>query len=65
MYRYYLTQRPPSPGTFPGKPTNIKSFDTRQLVSEIGRPAWGWVEYEEALTEKQTADYELTPLNSN
>jgi len=60
MIRYYLTQRPPSPGTFPGKPVNMKSFDTREHVEEIGRPAWGWVEYEWPLTIKETEDYELT-----
>ena len=27
-YRYYLTQRPPSPGTFP-KGTDIVSFDDK------------------------------------
>lgn len=59
MNRYYLTQRPPAPGTFPGKPVNLKSFDAREHVEEIGRPAWGWVEYEEPLTDKQAADYEL------
>ena len=60
MNRYYLTQRPPAPGSFPGKPVNMKAFDNRKHVEEIGRPAWGWVEYEEPLTEKQAADYELT-----
>lgn len=60
MNRYYLTQRPPAPGTFPGKPVNMKAFDSREHVEEIGRPAWGWVEYEKPLTEKQIADYELT-----
>lgn len=59
MNRYYLTQRPPAPGTFPGKPANIKTYDERKYVSEIERQAWGWVEYEELLTEKQAADYEL------
>lgn len=65
MYRYYLTQRPPSPGTFPGKPANLTAFNTRQYVSEIERQAWGWVEYEGPLTEKQAADYELTPYRQN
>jgi len=60
MERYYLTQRPPSPGAFPGKPVNLKAFDARKHVDEIGRPAWGWVEYEQPLTDKQAADYELT-----
>lgn len=62
MNRYYLTQRPPAPGTFPGKPVNMKAFDSREHVEEIGRPAWGWVEYEEPLTEKQATDYELAEI---
>lgn len=60
MIRYYLTQRPPMPGAFPGKPTKIETYDERKYVSEIERQAWGWVEYQEPLTEKQTEDYELT-----
>lgn len=66
MIRYYLTQRPPAPGTFPGKPVNLKSFDKRTHVEEIGRPAWGWVEYEWPLTIKEAEDYELTrPIKFN
>jgi hypothetical protein len=60
MERYYLTQRPPSPGAFPGKPANMEAYDQKAYVEEIGRPAWGWVEYREPLTEKQAAEYELT-----
>lgn len=59
--RYYLTQRPPAPGTFPGKPTKIGAYDTKEHVEEIGREAWGWVEYQEPLEERQIKDYELTP----
>lgn len=66
MNRYYLTQRPPAPGTFPGKPANIKTYDERKYVSEIGRRAWGWVEYREPLTEKQADEYELSrPMKFN
>lgn len=61
MYRYYLTQRPPAPGTFPNGASSLESYDYRQLVVEIGRPAWGWVEFETPLTDKQIFDYELTP----
>jgi len=60
MTRYYLTQRPPAPGTFPGKPIALEAFDQKSFVEEIGRPAWGWVEYEAPLTPKQAANYELT-----
>lgn len=35
MNRYYLTQRPPAPGTFPGKPANIKTYDERKILNKI------------------------------
>lgn len=57
--RYYLTQRPPAPGTFPGKPVEIKAFDSKGYVGEIGCRAWGWVEYKEPLSQEQVDDYEL------
>lgn len=59
--RYYLTQRPPTPGTFPGRPTKIEAYDQKTYVEEIGREAWGWIEYPEPLEEKRAEDYELTP----
>ena len=46
MYRYYSTQRPVGPGTFPGRPESIENFDTREEVPGIG-PAWGYLEYRE------------------
>lgn len=60
MNRYYLTQRPPSPGAFPGKPVNMEAYDQKTYIEEIGRPAWGCVEYKEPLADKQADDYELT-----
>lgn len=61
MYRYYSTQRPVTPGTFPGKPTTIHNFDSRESVCGGQMQAWGYVEYEKPLTEKQMKDYELKP----
>ena len=64
--RYYLTQRPPSPGTFPGTPIGMATFEKKKYVEEIGRQAWGWVEYQEPLTEKQADEYELSrPMKFN
>ncbi len=60
MNRYYLKQRPPAPGTFSDKPLGMKAYDTRKRIDEIGRPAWGWVEYKEPLSEEQVSNYELT-----
>ena len=41
MNRYYLTQRPPAPGTFPGKPVNMKAFDNREHVEGNRPPGMG------------------------
>ena len=62
--RYYLTQRPPAPGTFPGKPSVIVGYDAREYVEDIERNAWGYVEYDEELTRKQASDYELVAENT-
>ena len=61
MTRYYSTQRPIGPGTIPNepKPAEIVNFDSRQQVESIGRPAWGYVDYDEPLDEETAADYEL------
>lgn len=62
-YRYYSTQRPLWPGTFP-RPTGnraeaIENYDSRTYVPEIGREAWGHIDYEHPLTAQEAADYEL------
>lgn len=59
MFRYYLTQRPPEPGTFPKGALIIGAYDDKIFVPEIGRNAWGWVEYEEPLSNFLIAQYEL------
>ena len=44
--RYYSTQRPVSPGSYPtGGVISIVNFDTKRYVSEIGGNAWGYIEY--------------------
>ena len=60
MYRYYSTQRPVGPGTFPGRPDNIVNFDSREDVPGIG-PAWGYLEYREPLDDGTARSYELKP----
>lgn len=61
--RYYLTQRGPGPGALPRDGVNlitkVEDFGARIHVEEINRRAWGYVEYEKALTIKQITDYEL------
>lgn len=61
-YRYYSTQRPVMPGSYPNSENveAIHNFDTKSFCEEIGREAWGYIEYREALTKEQAEAYELT-----
>lgn len=62
-HRYYSTQRPFGPGTFPKKDgrETITNYDGPTYCEEIGREAWGHIEYPEPLTEQEAQEYELTP----
>lgn len=61
-YRYYLPLRPVSLGTQPNGFTEYKNFDGRQFCPEIGHEAWGYVEYDKALSEKQMKEYDLIQM---
>jgi hypothetical protein len=61
-HRYYLTQRPPSIGTHPNGALKTVSFDNKQNFEGVN--CWGYVEYENPLTEAQINDYELTEKKS-
>ncbi len=63
MFRYYSTRRPIMPGGLPKTEgvIEIKNFDRKTFCEEIKRIAWGYVEYETALTQKEADEYELTP----
>lgn len=66
-YRYYSTQRPLGPGTHPrqdGTENVVNFFAGKVFCEEIGREAWGYIEYTEPLTEKESRDYELTPAGA-
>ena len=66
MYHYYLTQRPPSIGTYPREGVvAVEAYDGKKVVADIGRMAWGKVTYAEPLTERQVYDFELTPSPKN
>ena len=66
-YRYYSTQRPVDIGTFPKPPDNpvveVHNYDADSRIPvENGMiQAWGYVEYQKSLTEKEAGDYELRP----
>lgn len=60
MTRYYSTMRPVGPGTFPKEGAlEIHNYDSRTYVEEISREAWGYIEYNRELNEKEQEDYEL------
>ena len=58
--RYYSTQRPIVPGSVPGEGlTEIHNFDDKTFCPAIEREAWGWAEYDHALTAAEVERYEL------
>lgn len=61
--RYYSTQRPVSPGSYPqnkdNEITEIFNYDDKTYIEEIGREAWGYIDYLYPLTEQDIGDYEL------
>lgn len=62
--RYYSTQRPIAPGSFPEPEGNtverIVNFPAKTYVDEIWKQAWGYIDYEKSISEKDASDYELT-----
>jgi len=63
--RYYSTQRPIMPGSYPKPEHNkvlcVHSFDSKTYCEEIDREAWGYIEYDYPLRPESALDYELTP----
>lgn len=62
-HRYYSTQRPIAPGTYPrqdGTESITNFFGGKIFCEEIRREAWGFIEYREPISPKETKDYELT-----
>lgn len=62
MFRYYSEQRPILLGGFPKSidVERIENFDTKKFCEEIGREAWGYIEYREELSKKEVDAYEFT-----
>ena len=48
-YKYYSVLRPVGIGTCPDNFSGFYNYQYRTYVDEIGREAWGWVEYAEPL----------------
>jgi hypothetical protein len=60
--RYYSTERPLTPGAYPEmsqKPLNIVNFDDKCYCEEVGREAWGYIEYENPLASTVSQHYNL------
>lgn len=64
--RYYLTQRPVMLGAFPRPAENrivkIGDFDQMRYCPEIGRNAWGYIDYTYPLSREEAEQYELTEV---
>ena len=61
--RYYSTQRPVVPGSYPKPIGNtvkeVVNFDERTFCPTIGREAWGYIDYELPLSPVIARDMEL------
>lgn len=64
-HRYYCPARPPAPGAIPKGAARMMCSDDEYMTDEEGHVirAWGFVEYDRPLTEKEIDDYELEPAN--
>lgn len=61
-YRYFSTQRPVAPGTFPKKPgCEISNYPQKIYIDGTGFSAWGHIDYDEPLTDAEVNQYELKP----
>lgn len=61
--RYYSIMRPIGIGTYPtgARVANIVNFHERKYVPEIGREAWGYIEFSHTLSKQNQISYELLP----
>jgi len=59
-HRYFSVLRPVGIGTFPKDGMcRFQNFDHRTTVIEIGREAWGYLDYDRKLTDKEADNYDL------
>lgn len=60
--RYYSTQRPVTPGSYPKNGAiYIENYSQPNFFHEINRAAWGFIDYDRELTAEEAAQWELTP----
>lgn len=64
MTKYYNTQRPIGPGTYPkpqdNKVIKIKNFDKKEKIENENISAYGYIKYEKPLMPAAAKAYELT-----
>lgn len=68
MIRYYSPLRPFGTGTYPrqdGRETITNFTEGRIFCEEIGREAWGYIEYPEPITDKDARSYDLIKAGSD
>ena len=62
--RYYSTQRPVTPGSFPrpdgNKVLEIHNYDSKTYCEELGREVWGYIDDEKPLARFDLDSYELS-----
>lgn len=67
-YRYYSTQRPVMPGSYPKPQGNeiveILNYDNKTFAEEVQKAAWGYIEYEKPLGHFDIVDYELVAVKT-
>lgn len=65
--RAYSLMRPVFIGTYPSayRVNEIVNFDRRTFVEEIGREAWGYVDFAEDVPEKDLSAYEMMAVRED
>lgn len=61
FFKYYSIERPVSPGTYPKKEhvKRIENFSEKKQCADICMEAWGFLIYDEPLSEKEAKEYDL------
>lgn len=64
--KYYSTQRPITPGSYPKSPFNdvlqIVNFDSKIYCKDIEQEAWGYIVYKEPIRPKDVNEFGLMPI---
>lgn len=61
IFRYYSTQRPVSPGTYPKNNNVVEIFNYDKKTNIEGTVTWGYIDYKQPLSQELAISYELKP----